>query len=159
MGVVPFDVSMTATSSYPQVSVSYDLSSGTTNHVDKTFLGACAEDVVDLLQSDRKKMIVQIKALPSGGSLTVDDCTMTNRWDSVSVALYCPENSIECRCYANDDGCGTYAGPDKIQGVSLESGYILYYIVMGYSPSTSSGQFNIGMTGTSLVFPDRKSVV
>ncbi|KAI8107403.1 hypothetical protein M9435_002434 [Picochlorum sp. BPE23] len=153
VGVVPFDVSMTATSSYPQISISYDLSSGTTNHVDKTFLGECAEDVVNFLQSDRKKLIVQIKGLPSGGALTAGNCDMTSSWDSVSIALYCPQNSILCKCYANDDGCGTYAGADKIQGVQLEPGYILYYIVMGYSPSTSSGQFKIGMEGSNLVFP------
>ena len=147
--LLPQDIIMNASPYYPQTSASYDLSSGTTNRIDKAFLSNCGADALDLMDSTRKKVIVQVASIPSTGTLSVDDCSMNTVWDSVSFVLYCQAGTSLCSCYGNDDGCG-YAAGDKVTGISLQSGYALYYVVVPYSPSRTTGQFKVTLSGSGL---------
>lgn len=88
------------------LSDTFDLSSGTNARLAANFISECPLNFRNPLNSTAYvKNIWKLKGLPSTpGSMTLDNCNMATRWDSISAVLACPIGSTTCRCITNDDG-------------------------------------------------------
>ena len=108
------------------------------------------------------KNVFKLTNLPTTGTLSVDDCTMPTRWDSVTAVLVCPAGwpwgafpaaAGACSCYTNDDACAS-SGGDRVTGVPLSAGKDIYAVVIPFSSGTTSGAYslNVNVVGAT-VFP------
>ena len=130
-----------------------DLNQGNKALLFSWIVSACSSISTKLASGSYVKNVMKLEGLPTTGTMSVDDCTMPTRFDTLTAVLVCPAGypgnafpaaSGACSCFTNDDACAA-SGGDRVTGVPLSSGKDYYAVVLPFSSATTSGAYSLNV--------------